>query len=226
MLDYPAYFCYEKRTDMAERKQESDGGSQRRKEARRERRAQFSLVTFAAWTEEASGQHLITPESEYASGSTSGMYGEAGRERALQDLAEGGYVIDLRPLAEHPQFTRWVFDAPLPDGRIEGEDIERLPDRVRHAAGEMAASPFGLQGAFHDLAIAAFARMGEPLDGSTGMFDKVSAAYLAMYWGSRGARIGKRVGESVFWLDGTQQAIAPHPQESSSPERRNRPTGQ
>jgi hypothetical protein len=41
------------------------------------------------------------------------------------------------------------------------------------------------------------------------MFDKVSAAYLARYWGSRGARIGKRVGESVFWLDSTRQAIEP-----------------
>lgn len=76
------------------------------------------------------------------------------------------------------------------------------------------ARPFWLQGAFQDLAIAAFARMGEPLDASAGMFDKVSAAYLAVYWGLPGARIGKRVGDSVFWLDGTQQAIEPAPQEA------------
>ena len=36
------------------------------------------------------------------------MYGEEGCTRALQDLADGDYVIDLRPLAEHPQLVSWV----------------------------------------------------------------------------------------------------------------------
>jgi len=180
---------------------------------------------FAAWTGEASGQHLITPESSYANGNTSGMYGEQGRERALRDLAEGGYVIDLRPLADHPQITTWVFQAPMSNGRIEGDEIARLPDDVRKAAGDMAG-PFGLQGAFQDLALLAAAKVGEPTDGGAGPFDKVSAAYRAVYWGSRGALIGKRLGDTIQWSNGTRQAIEQPPQEplppGEHPARRNR----
>ncbi len=43
-------------------------------------------------------------------------------DRALRDLADGGYVIDLRPLADHPKLTSWVFHAPMSDGRIAGVD--------------------------------------------------------------------------------------------------------
>ncbi|HVB24635.1 MAG TPA: hypothetical protein VNG51_22045 [Ktedonobacteraceae bacterium] len=171
-----------------------------------ERRIQFSEVTIAAWTGEVSGQHLYDPRSGYASVSTSGMYGTNALQRALPDVAEGGYVIDLRPLADHPQITTWVFQAPMPNGRVEGDDIERFPDDVRKAAGEMAG-PFGLQGAFQDLALLAAAKVGEPVDGSAGPFDTVSAAYRAVYWGSRGALIGKRVGNTLQWSNGTQQTI-------------------
>src|SRR5437899_1209657 len=79
----------------------------------RERQIPFSLVTFAAWTGEASGEHLFVPGGNR--GSTTGMYGEQGRERALRDLAEGGYVIDLRPLADHPHIASWVLRAPIPN---------------------------------------------------------------------------------------------------------------
>ncbi|MHB8598391.1 MAG: hypothetical protein ACYDER_16430 [Ktedonobacteraceae bacterium] len=170
----------------------------------RERHIQFSEVTFAALTGEASGEHLLVPGGNR--GSTSGMYSEQGSERALRDLAEGGYVIDLRPLAKHPHITTWVFQAPMPNGRVEGDDIDRLPDDVRKAAGEMAGT-FGLQGAFQDLALLAAAKVGEPVDGSAGAFDTVSAAYRATWWGSRGAFIGKRVGDTLRWSNGTQQTI-------------------
>ena len=120
-----------------------------------ERRIEFSLVRFSAWTDEASGEHLITPESEYAGGHTSGMYGEAGRERALRDLAEGGYVIDLRPLADQPEIVTWVTKAPLPNGRIEGTEVDRLPPEVRESAGGLAPL---LDGEFQTLAAMAALR--------------------------------------------------------------------
>jgi hypothetical protein len=66
------------------------------------------------------------------------MYGEEGFTRALQDLADGDYVVDLRPLAEHPQLVSWVMRAPMASGQVEGLDIDRLPDEVRQAAGDMA----------------------------------------------------------------------------------------
>ena len=172
----------------------------------RERRIQFSEVTIAAWTGEISGQHLYNPTSGYASGSTSGMHS---LDRAVADIADGGYVIDLRPLADHPQITTWVFRAPMSNGRIEGEEINRLSDDVRKAAGDMAS---GLGGAFQDVALLAAARIGEPVDGSAGAFDYVSAAYRAVYWGSRGALIGKRVGDTLHWSDGRQQPIEAKPQ--------------
>lgn len=194
---------------MPERKDREE--SQGRKEPRHDRRVLFAEVVFSAFYGEASGEHLITPDSEYVHGSTTGMYGEAGRARALQDLAEGGYVIDLRPLAEHPQLVSWVMQAPMANGQIEGDDIDRLPNEVRKAAGEMAigtALPM-LQGEFQDLALAAALRLFEPSDNSAGAFDKVSAQYRASWWGSRGALIGRRVGDTMLWSDGRQQAIEP-----------------
>ena len=182
----------------------------------RKRQILFSEITFAALTGEASGEHLLVPGGNR--GSTSGMYGDQGRERALRDLAEGGYVIDLRPLADHPQLTTWVFNAPMSNGRIEGDDIDRLPDDVRKAAGDMA-SPFGLQGAFRDLALLAAAKVGEPVDGGAGPFDTVSATYRATWWGSRGALIGKRVGDTLHWSNGTQQTIEGQKVASPSPQK-------
>jgi len=65
----------------------------------------------------------------------------------------------------------------------------------------------GLGGAFQQLAFLIANKVGEPTDGSAGPMDRVSAAYRASYWGSRGARIGKRVGKIICWSDGEQQTI-------------------
>ena len=87
---------------------------------------------------------------------------------------------------------------------IEGDDIDRLPDEVRKAAGDIAR-PFGLEGAFRDVALAAASRAFEPIDyTAAGTFDNVSAAYRAAWWGPCGALIGRRVGDIVLWSDGTQ----------------------
>lgn len=163
-------------------------------------------VTFAALTNEASGEGLVTPGSGKGSWSISGMYGESGRLRALQMLAEGGYAIDLRPLAEHPDIAHWVLRSPMPDGRIEGIDIDRLPDEVRRAAADMA--PF-MGGDFQSLAFMMSARAGEPPSNTreAGPFDYVSAAYRAAWWGAKGARIGRRVGDTIVWSDGSVQEI-------------------
>lgn len=169
--------------------------------AQQPKRTQYAEVTIAALTGEISGQHLCDPTSGYASGSTSGIWT---LEEALIDLADGGYVIDLRPLASHPRLSAWVFAAPIPNGRIEGEDIERFSEELRKTTEQMLP---GLGGAFQQLAFLVAHKIGEPTDGSAGPMDSVSAAYRASYWGSRGARIGKRVGKSLSWSDGEQQTI-------------------
>src|SRR5690242_57726 len=46
--------------------------------------------------------------------------------------------MDLRPFADHPKITTWVYVAPISNGRIEGKDIDRLPENVRKAAADMA----------------------------------------------------------------------------------------
>jgi hypothetical protein len=203
---------------MAERKQGREE-SQRPKEPRRDRHVQFAEVVFSALYGEASGEHLITPESTYSRGSTTGMYGEVRRIHALQDLAEGGYVIDLRPLAEHPQLVSWVMRAPMASGQMEGSDIDRLPDEVRQATGDMATGSAlpQLEGAFRFLGLAAASRIFEPEEG-TGPFDYVSAPYRAAWWGSRGALIGKRVGDSILSSAGRQQAIEPFTPPPASPQ--------
>jgi hypothetical protein len=73
----------------------------------------------------------------------------------------------------------------------------------------------GLGGEFQQLAFLIAHKIGEPTDGSAGPMDSVSAAYRASYWGSRGARIGKRMGNTIHWSDGEQQAIV----DSETPER-------
>ena len=198
---------------MTERKpgkrqsKENQQGTQSRA-PERERRILFSEVTIAAWTGGISGQHLFNPNSPSSRGSTSGMYS---LDRAVADLADGGYIIDLRPLADHPKLTSWVFDKPLSNGHIEGNEIDRLSEDARKAAGKMASSPFGLQGAFRDLALFAAAGIGEPQDGSSGSFDNVSAAYRAAWWGVKGALIGRRMGNTLHWSDGKEQMIESKP---------------
>jgi len=89
---------------------------------------QYSKITVAAWTEEIPGTHLYNPE---------GMHGRGGSTRpyqlsyAVKDLAEGGYIIDLRPIADNENITHEVFQAPMPNGDIEKNDIDRLPESVR-----------------------------------------------------------------------------------------------
>lgn len=157
------------------------------------KRPQYAEVTIAALTGEISGEHLYDPTSGYASGYTSRIWP---LEKALANLAEGGYVIDLRPLASHPRLRAWVFAAPISNGRIEDEQIEQYPEELRRTAEQMLP---GLGGEFQQLAFLIAHKIGEPTDGSAGPMDRVSAAYRANYWGSLGARIGKRVGNTIYW---------------------------
>jgi hypothetical protein len=166
------------------------------------KKSQYAEITIAALTGEISATHFYNPPSQPYRGSTSGIWS---LERALVDLVDGGYAIDLRPLADHPKIVSWVFRAPMPSGRIEGDDIDRLSDEARRFAGEMG---YAFQGDFQALALLMSKRFGEPLDGLAGPFDYVFSSYLATYWGIRGALIGKRVGNLLRWSDGRQQTIS------------------
>jgi len=164
----------------------------------------YSEIRIAALTGEISADILI---DDLESGvSRSVTFQHPFLEQALPDLAEGGYVIDLRPLANHPKLTTWVWQAPMPSGRIAGEEINRFSDEMREAAQSMLP---GMEGTFQDITRLVVKRVGEPDDGSAGPLDYVSAYYRARWWHQHGARIGKRVGESIHWSDGTQQAILP-----------------
>jgi hypothetical protein len=164
-------------------------------------KTRYAEVTIAALTGEISAEHLYNPPPQPDIGSTSGIWP---LERALENLADGGFVFDLRPLADHPNIASWAVRAPMPSGRIDGDDRDRLSDEAREAAGEMVDA---LQGDFRTLAILASKRFGEPLDGSAGPFDYVSSTSRTLYWGSRGALIGRRVGNLLCWSDGRQQTI-------------------
>lgn len=164
------------------------------------RRTTYAEITIAALTGEISATHLVDPQTP-TRGSTSGIWT---LEKALPHLAQGGYVFDLRPLAEHPQLFSWVFQAPMPNGRIEGNDIDRFPEYIRVATRDLA--PW-MAGAFQDLALLIANGVGEPTDGGAGAFDMVSASYRAVSWGTRGALIGRRIDSTLYWFDGKQQPI-------------------
>src|SRR5213595_2676348 len=76
------------------------------------------------------------PQRRRSPGSCSNIWS---LQEALSRLAEGGYIIDLRLLELHPLIDTWVFAAPLPNGHIEGTEIDRLPESVRASAREMMA---------------------------------------------------------------------------------------
>jgi hypothetical protein len=159
----------------------------------------YAFITIAI-TGAVSGEGLYDPPAYTSKWSASNLW----LKKELAALARGGYIIDLRPLAEHPKVISWVHRCPLPDGRIEGEDVDRFPERVRESSAELAGA---LDREFQLLAVMMATKFGESEDGVAGPFDKVSAAYLAHYWGSKGARIGKRIGDIIVWSDGEQQTI-------------------
>lgn len=133
-------------------------------------------------------------------------------ESVLPELAEGGYVIDRRCLFDHPDAISWVAKAPGCDGQIEGGVSNRLSAEARQTAAMMA--PY-MGGEFQRLALQMALEpvtipdenVPEEEDESAGPNDTVSAAYLARYWGKRGARVGKRVGDILEWNDGEKQQI-------------------
>jgi hypothetical protein len=146
------------------------------------------------------GTGLYDPPTHNTRWSASNMW----LKKSLPELAEGGYVIDLRPLAEHPQIVSWVVNSPMSSGRLTG-DIERLPEKVRQAAGQMMPM---LDGDYQRLAYMASEKIGEPEDSLlAGPFDQVSAAYMATYWASKGARVGKRIGDKIAWSNGEEQPV-------------------
>jgi hypothetical protein len=126
-------------------------------------------------------------------------------KRALVDLAEGGYVIDKRPLEDHPNLVSLVWLAPLANGRIEGNEIQRFSAAERESAAFMANM---FEGDFQCIAKAAAAGEFDPDDQKdAGGLDYVSASYLAYYWFDHGARIGKRKGNKIIWSDGEELII-------------------
>jgi hypothetical protein len=200
--EFPSPGAQKTPASLAKRRSSSGIGKQTR----------YAEIILAALTGTISATHLVDPAHPHSRGSTSGIWP---LERALADLAEGGYVIDLQPLAAHPQLLSWVLRAPMPNGRLEDEEIERLPDEVREAARDLMPWPGG---EYQWLAFLAATRAGEPADGSASPFDSVSAASLAAYWGSRGARIGRRRGHTIYWSDGQRQPLAaPARQDASRP---------
>lgn len=64
----------------------------------------------------------------------------------------------------------------------------------------------GLEGAYQQVAWMT-ANESEPVDGVAGLLDRVSSEYLALYWLKRGAKVGKRVRDTIRWLNGQAQMI-------------------
>jgi hypothetical protein len=164
----------------------------------------YAEITIAALTGEISATCVRQP-GHSSPASVSGIWRF---ERALPRLAEGGYVIDLRPLKEDQNLIRWVLAAPLPSGDIEGDEIDRLPEDVRRAAVMMF--PF-MEKDFHRIGFLMAVGYGKAVDRSPGAFDRVSSAVRAGWWAQKGARIGRRRGRVLRWMDGEEIAIESAP---------------
>lgn len=160
----------------------------------------YSEITLAALTGEISTQCLYDPPTYPHRAHVSGIWK---LETAIERLCEGGYVIDLRPLCGHPDIYKWAVAAPMPDGRLTGDEIDHLDEGTRRSAWSMMP---GLVGEFQTMALLMAAKTFQPIDGEAGPFDYVSAQYRALWWGSRGARIGQKANGVVQWSDEQQAA--------------------
>lgn len=162
--------------------------------------AHYVLISLSAWTGAVHADHVSHPPEQPDHGRTIGTLWHL--PGMLACLVEGGFLIDKRPLADDPGYSRWVLNEPLCNGRLSGS-IDRLSPEARQAAAQMG--PW-MGGEFRRLAVE-MAASEETTDGSPGPFDRVPADVLADYWRARGARIGKRIGDSIQWSDGSVELI-------------------
>lgn len=96
------------------------------------------------------------------------------------DLAEGGIVCDKRPCKDHPDMVHMVVSGPMRGSY--------LPEKTKNG--------------FNGNESCEDAR-------DAGGFDYVSTDLYLGLWRSMGARIGKRVGDTIEWEDGTIESIVP-----------------
>ena len=168
------------------------------KNPEKEQRTQYVLIRIGAWTGTITAEHKYIPDSMFGRGGyTSGYY----LDSMLSSLVDGGYVVDETPLADDPNIVSYITKSPLCTGELEGNEIERLPEAVRDSARSIGGF---MEGDFQTLASMMALEYGESSDNSAGMFDRVSAEYLAIYWLQKGARIGKKYGDKLIWLDGEE----------------------
>jgi hypothetical protein len=129
-------------------------------------------------------------------------------EEALSRLVEGGYVIDLSVIKEY--YLAWIYNAPMSTGEIEGRYIRRVFVSSNQCPEEPESELFTCD---FNRFCSLIGQMKETWDGTAEPYDSVSARYEAIYWGSRGARIGQRQKDTLVWSDGSEQPILPLPQE-------------
>lgn len=125
--------------------------------------------------------------------------------RYYAKLCDGGYVIDKTVLAEDPHIASWAWKQPLQNGRLTSDRDSVFTEEERQEVDEIFL--VGLSGAFRDVALMMHFGLDKNDPGEASAFDKVSAEELAAWWMKRGARIGKRMGNTLTWSDGTQEEI-------------------
>lgn len=155
-----------------------------------------SITIAALGGHQVSASGLVNDEHPNRCSVTTYTTGDEGMQRLLPDLADGGYVVDLRPLEHHKDLVHWVFGCPMANGVLGEETLSPCPGEVRKSALRMA--PW-LEGEFQAAALLT----------ATGQmnFDYCTEDYRARYWLARGARVGQRVGNVIHWSDGSQQQI-------------------
>ena len=105
---------------------------------------------------------------------------------AATDLSDGGWIVDKRQLANHPNAFKLVWNSPM----VSLKAASTCPK----PSDTMAA---GLHGTFQ--AIAAYKLAKPDWQG----LDYVGLESYLAYWQRNGARIGQRQGNSVHWTNGT-----------------------
>lgn len=99
-------------------------------------------------------------------------------EKHFTELYPGGYVVDKLAISNREEFPQWVVSCPLIDLQLPKRSVERFGRRVHQCMLE-----------------------------NVGCFDHVGIELYLDYWRAKGARIGKRVDDSIHWESGDTSSI-------------------
>lgn len=131
--------------------------------------------------------------SPFSKGRSTISYRTNDLSSCLEDLVDGGWVIDGSDLPMKDA-RRATISGPMLDVTLEDDQVDKAPE-------PSDALVEGMEGVFGELT----KRAKEDQDFSG--LDNVGTRTYVAFWQRVGARIGRRKGDEIHWADGEVESI-------------------